>query len=221
MTRLVGRRAALQAAGAFGLAAALPRAAWAAPNHQDTRFEVLREGSQLGILYLDFRNEGDTLVLDTKLEIVVKIAFVVAYRFSQFRSETWRGDQLLAYDVRTNDDGTKTTASARLADGKLVVDRTKGPATAPADAVPATFWNPVIINRTNALNVDDAEPVSIAVAPQGAETIEAAGAQFAAKRYAVTGGVERTVWYAADDDRWLQMQFIVRDGSTIIYRRMA
>lgn len=220
MTRLIGRRSALRTAGALGLLAALPRPAGAATT-PNARFAVWREGSQLGVLHLDFRNDGDTLVLDTKLEIIVKIAFVVAYRFSQYRTEVWRGDQLLAYDARTNDDGTKTTAAARLEDGRLRIERTKGPASAPADAVPATFWNPVILKRTNALNVDDAEPVTISVTPKGVETIEAADAQVRANRYEVAGGVERTVWYAEDDGRWLLMQFTVRDGSTIVYRRMA
>ena len=194
-------------------------AAATAAEPRDATFAISRYDSRIGTMTLDFRREGETTVVETRLEVVVKVLFVTAYRYTQQRTETWSGDRLLSYEVRTDDNGTESRASARLQGDRLVVAREAGPATAPTDAVPATFWNPVTVSRSVLIDVDDATPRKVAAVDQGVETVEVGGRRIAARRWKITGDLERTIWYAAEGGDWVMLSFAARDGSPITYER--
>jgi hypothetical protein len=202
-------------AWAVGAAASAPM-----PLPKNAAFAIWREGSRIGTMRIDYRRDGDTLVAETRLDVEVKILFVVAYRYAQRRTEIFRGNDLLSYRVETDDNGTKKAAAARLDGDTIRTDGPRGTASARADALPASFWHPASVRREHLIDVDTCAPLSVAVADEGEETIEAAGGQVRARRWTVRGDLERTVWYAVDDGEWLKMSFAARDGSTIVYQRL-
>ena len=61
--------------------------------------------------------------------------------------------------------------------------------------------------------------LEITVADEGIETIEAWDREVEARRYALTGDMEKELWYDAAGI-WVHMRQMARDGSIIEYRLM-
>ena len=59
----------------------------------------------IGTHVLTFSCEGEKLIVDTNVDVKVKILFVTAYERQARYREVWQGDQLIAYEARTNDGG--------------------------------------------------------------------------------------------------------------------
>jgi len=59
---------------------------------------------------------------------------------------------------------------------------------------------------------------AVTILKKGLETIEVVGGRLEATRYDYTGQLRDTsVWYDAAG-RWVQLQFLARDGSVVTYK---
>jgi len=65
-------------------------AAAAAPVDGQLDFTVLRNGKEIASHRIHFRRDTDSLNVDIKTDIAVKILFVTAYRFEHHGTEIWR-----------------------------------------------------------------------------------------------------------------------------------
>ena len=71
-----------------------------------------------------------------------KIGFITLYRYSHHATERWQGDQVVALQTSTSDNGTPNQVTGRRDASGLVIEGTKAPRyVAPANALPATHWN--------------------------------------------------------------------------------
>lgn len=199
------------------LAVASLSSAWAAvPHDGNLDFTVLRDGSEIGSHRLHFSNGGDGLRVDIKTDIKVKLLLVTAYRFEHDGHEIWRDGHLTRLWSKTNDDGTKHDLTVAAADGKLVVEGDGKVADAPAEIVPASLWNEGILKGGTILNTLDGRGMKVQVKNMGADVVEARGHRIQATHYAITGDLQRELWF--DSNAVLvKVRFTGTDGSEIQY----
>jgi hypothetical protein len=181
-------------------------------------FTVTRNGSPVGRHEMLFRNDADGLKIDIRTNVAVKIAFITAYRFEHEGHEIWQGGSLARLWSKTNDDGTAHVLDVSAAGAALNVMADGRPAEAAPVSIPASLWNESILTQRSILNTLDGSRMAIAVSDLGPETVMVQGRAVPARHYAVTGDLQRELWYDAANVL-VKVRFKAKDGSDIEYLR--
>lgn len=134
---MVTRRGLAGLAAAAVLPASLP-----VPKANRLAFDVYRNGSRIGRQVVTFRRKGGVLTVTTKVDLHVSLVGIRVFHYRGRIVEHWRGDTFHSAESHINDDGTRHVVKARrVAQGIAISgDRVKS-YTAPADALPLTYWN--------------------------------------------------------------------------------
>ncbi|MBR9970567.1 DUF6134 family protein [Magnetospirillum sulfuroxidans] len=187
------------------------------PSHDPLSFTVLRNGDAVGSHILRFQSMSDgTLVVTTDTNVVVKMAMIPVYRFEHHGREIWHGDHLMALNSETNDDGTHHVLKASGATGALIADGDGKIARLPAETVPASLWNNATVVQGTLLNTLDGHAMAVHIADLGEDTVTVSGHPHPARHYAMTGDLNREVWYDSTGGL-VQVRFKAKDDSDIQY----
>jgi hypothetical protein len=211
MTRL------LRAALAVLFAAALTGPAGAAEAPVGTFVYVIRhqDHGDIGTLTIRSTRQGDERVYDETLHIAVKVVFVTAYRQDSERKEAWRGDRLVSYDAKTDDDGKKSTITGRAKGDKFVIDGPAGHISAPATVYPSNPFDPGIVRATLVMDTGTGKLLHVTVTPGAEEMVATGGGSVKATRYAMTGDMQRDLWFD-EAGRLLKFSF-KNDGALVTF----
>ena len=172
----------------------------------------------IGTHEVTFSRSGDDLMVEVKNRIKVKVLFITVYRFEANRREVWRGGKLVSYRSRSDDDGTEIVVRAEADGDKLVIEGQNGREEAPLGTFPTHPWNAKIVEQSKIMDTKTGELKTVSVTAAGEETIEAGGRKVKARKYRMTGDMERELWFGPDGT-WLQMRFD-KDGDTITFTLM-
>jgi hypothetical protein len=205
-------------AAAFSFSALAVVAQAAPPPGGNLDFTVLRNGSEVGRHEMRFRNEADGLKIDIRTNVAVKVAFITAYRFEHEGHEIWQNGRLVRLWSKTNDDGTPHVLDVSAGTGDLSIMADGKQAEKAAVSIPASLWNERIVQQRSILNTLDGSRMNIAVADMGPETVPVKGQPVPARRYAITGDLQRELWYDAQNVL-VKVRFKAKDGSDIEYLR--
>ncbi|MGI9489673.1 MAG: DUF6134 family protein [Geminicoccaceae bacterium] len=167
----------------------------------------------IGTHVLNFSCDGENLIVETDVDVKVKILFVTVYKRKARLREVWRGDQLIAYDARTDDGGDLYETSARIEGDKMIVDGVEKGVAVPLDTVSTHPWNVEAVNRSTIFGQRDGKVRKVQVEEAGSETLKIGDRPVDARKYIVSGDLERELFYDADGI-WLQWR-LERDGKTV------
>ncbi|WP_422000488.1 DUF6134 family protein [Reyranella sp.] len=206
------------------VAASVPGRAEELPYGNSQTFAAFRNGERIGTHRLDFSRQGDELVVQTTIDLAVKLVGFTAYRYSHRGREVWRGDTLLTFNTLTDDDGKRYVVRAvRDHSGSVVVDRQTPDDPAgvrnllPPGVLPSTHWNFHQTAQARLLNAQKGTVDPIRVIKVGRETVATGAGPVAATHYRYDGEVRMDQWFD-DRGRWVKMTFVAPDGSVIEYR---
>ncbi len=184
----------------------------------EIRFEVVRNGTNIGHHVVTFRPEGEGLFVTAVVEIAVRLGPIVLYRYKHSVRETWRGDQFVKLDSETDDDGKPYRVHATRDGEHVVVETGEARRVFSSDTIPLTHWNMLCMTRP-LFNPQDGLVIDSKIVPRGETTVALAdGKMVRAVRYSVVGKYALEDWY--DDARqWTALTTKGKDGSEIDYRR--
>jgi hypothetical protein len=187
----------------------------------DLRFDVLRNDSNIGHHNVSFHTDGDTLVANIAVEIVVRFGPIPVFRYTMTMRETWRGDRFLSLESETNDDGKHFRVQTTTADNQVIVQADGAPrAILAPGTIPLTHWNRLCMERP-LFNPQDGVPIASTVVSRGEEMVPLAdGKMVRATHYALVGKVNLGDWYDGTG-QWAALRGVGTDGSRIDYRRTA
>lgn len=178
--------------------------------HHETYGEVGRH-------VISFACQGDDLVVETKIEGEVKVLMVPLFKRDGAYREVWRGDRLIAFDSRIVDNGEAYEVRARAERDHIVIEGRRGRIEAPPTIVSNHPWNHAVIDHTLLFDTQRGRLQEIQVTPAGTETITIAGRKVAARKYQISGDLNRELWYD-DAGNWLQSR-LEHDGAKITLTR--
>jgi len=147
----------------------LPNLATAAEiNVQDgteLNFTVVREGKDIGIHSMKFSRSGDTVTVDIKTDVEVKLLFIPVYHFNHESEEVWQDGRLARLTSVSDDDGTNHVLSVTGTTSALEITGDGNSSTAPASIIPASLWHPGLTHQgqSNILNTLDGHPMAVDV----------------------------------------------------------
>jgi hypothetical protein len=195
------------------LATAGPASAGTQAVPQTLEFDIARQGNVVGHHRIDFRTEGDRLVVHSELKIELEMLSITVYRYQQTREEVWRNGKLVALASRADDDGTPHDIKGQAGPDGLRMSSGKERWTLPPNSVPASFWNVSMVTERGPL-VDSltGRILPNRIVNLGPETIRAGGRDIVATHYRLEAKRPRDMWYDAAG-RWVKMRAVGRDGS--------
>ena len=206
-------KAGLLSAAALFSSSAAP----AAPMAETLRFAVMREGQQIGTNTIELRRNGSETTVQMMTQVQVKIAFVTVYRFEQTETERWVGGKLMALSAVTNDNGTRHRVKATRTNDRLTIEADGKTTEVAGNTIPASLWNPLLLEKTVAFNPQDGTMMPIAVTDRGVDQLVVQGRAKRTRHYVINSTFPQDVWY--DDARQLvKVELKVSDGSTIRYQ---
>lgn len=207
-------------AGAVGTAprAAAGEAAASPLPAKSLRFEIVRNGDDIGYATVDVQREGDRTIVETETRMRVKVLFFTAFRFEHTTREVWHDGQLVRLETSTYDDGAEfAVTAARNGDG-LDVSGPKGDYSAPAGVLPTTYWNPATRDQSKLLNTRKGDVIDVEIVDKGTVDSADAVAPRGAKHFLIDGPkTDFNVFYCGVSQTWCGLQFETR-GSDIAYR---
>lgn len=182
-------------------------------------FQALLDGSPIGYHRFTLKNEGPEWVLESRAEFDVKLLFISAYRYDHRATERWRGNCLQSISSSTDDNGTRYAVDSVNTDEGLVVLTDRDRTRLSGCVMTFAYWNPEILQRNRLLNSQTGEYVDVKVNREGEELLTVRGEQVAAERYRLLAEGRRiTVWYGAEDRRWLGLESVTEDGYVLRYQ---
>lgn len=211
-----GRRALLRAAAAMAplpVAVLVPTADGAArAGPGPVRFRIMRAGSAIGVHEVALEASSGGRVAHTSVEIAVRIAGIVVYRYRHRFAETWSGEgRLLSVRSHLDRNGTVRTLEGRAEAGGFVVNGSEGAGRLPAEAAPLTWWDPAIFRRPLLFDPRTGRALRLRI-----ERRDLPGGAFVV---AVAGDSDGTATYDAAG-RWTAHALTGDDGSTVTYEQI-
>ncbi len=140
-------RAAPSAPPAGTLMEADPRAVMKAASTGQLVFEIVCIDIVGGTHVVRFETVGGELRVFTNIDISYHLLWMKPLDYHLAVRETWRGSRLVAFESDTRDRGRHESVRGQAREGGFEVTGRKGTVMAPADIIPATFWNPEIVTR--------------------------------------------------------------------------
>jgi hypothetical protein len=190
----------------------------------DRHFVISREGKDIGRHDVTFRPTDRGLEVATDIGIMVKVAFITAFRFEQQARDLWVDGQLVQSRVRTDDNGKISETVIQPEAGKLSVE---GGVSGRQLLVPMgtmtdiAFWNLDIVRQRALVDIQKAQLTDVAAQPAGSENIEIDGSLIEAHRYriAAESGRNGDIWFDHTGN-WVKGLLVTR-GETLDYRLTA
>lgn len=216
---MLNRRTVL-AGAAFLACPGLARAALPVPPGNALAFRIMRKGDRIGTHALTFSQSGETLNIDVKVEIVVKIGPIPVFRYNHDNKEVWTGTSLQGFESKTNDDGKPAFGRMQRSGAGFQVEGSKGGLyTAPPNTLVATHWNKAELEAPM-VNPQNGELLKLTTVPKGEELVAlASGAKVKASRFALEGDQPLELWYD-ENGVWTALLFKGQDGTPIAYEKL-
>ena len=205
------------ALGALAVSPALVGSASAAvatgPKHLHRVFDIMRAGSRIGTDTFDIARQGDTTTVKIDTQIVVKIAFITAYRYTHSETESWKGNQLVAFSSTTDDNGKNHEVSATQTGGKLAMVVDGVDSTAPKTTMPASLWSADVSKGSQLFDPANGKRMAVQVQDLGPEEVRMNGAPQQLDHVKLSGAFPRDLWF--DNQGLVKMTLLGSDNSEV------
>ena len=183
------------------------------PKHVHRVFDIMRAGSRIGTDTLDITRQGDATTVRMDTQIVVKIAFITAYKYTHSGTETWKGNQLVAFASTTDDNGKGHEVNATQTGGKLAMVVDGVSSTAPKATMPASLWSADVVKGSQLFDPASGKRMAVQVQDLGLETVRLNGAPRQLDHVKLSGAFPRDLWF--DDEGLVKMTLLGSDNSEV------
>ena len=197
--------------------ACLPQIAGAAEGHW--MFKVYLDKKEIG--YHEFKIEGSEQARQVQIDAQfdVKILFINAYSYTHRNQETWNGGCLQSINAHTDDNGDESLVSGFRYESGFALQTTGGTQTLEAGCLQTfAYWDPSILQSERLLNSQTGELVDVEIRSGGLQALQIGNSSVEAEKYEITmeDGVI-SLWYGANDGRWLALEAPAKGGRKIRY----
>lgn len=220
---LLGLLVVVSVAPGQAVAAASPGEAVDEEQSPDTgvwRFRVLLDDDDIGHHRFHVRRTGDRTEVEIDARFDVRFLFFTAYRYRHENQETWRDGCLVGMRSSTRDGGDDLAVRG-AATGQTFTVSAGGSTREIESACVRSFayWNPDLLTAGKLLNAQTGEWVEASLEQRGEERVTVGGREVAAVRYNLVLEVGViSLWYAADDGRWLALEAPARGDRVLRYQ---
>lgn len=183
----------------------------------DRRFRLTRRGSSFGTHSVVFRRDGSRTIVAVEIAMLVRIAFINAFRYRHNSEEVFEGGRLIAMRSTTNDNGLVYGVTGQAAREAFRMEGVGGPFIVPAAMMTTnSIWDPDFVRQRRLIDVQHGGQVGLVAGLIGTESIQVRGTPVQTRRYRVVMPYcAGHIWYSLDG-HWVHGVLEMR-GETIEY----
>lgn len=188
------------------------------PDLNQWQFEVLLDNKKIGYHDFTVQDQANSQTIESTARFDVKILFVNVYRYRHQTTETWQGNCLASIDAETDANGKDFTVQGKTAGNQFQLQTQSSANTLPSCIKTFAYWNPDFLAEDRLLNSQTGEYEDVTINKLGQESLSVSGEKILAVKYKVevkAGPI--TLWYAADDHRWLALESELKGGRILRY----
>jgi hypothetical protein len=188
-----------------------------AATRRDLRFRALWRGSSIGEHRVAFRMDGGRLVVDTHIDIAVRVFFFTVFRLRHDAQEIWQSGRLVSVTSKTDRDGKHLQVSGNAVGNGFRIVGDGGPFLATAHLLTSnSLWDSRIVHERRLIDVQYGGEIGLVAKLLGDEQVATPQGQVRASRYQmITPHYAGSVFYDGDQ-RWVKA-LIEMKGQTIEY----
>ena len=180
------------------------------PKGNKATFDIIRKNKVIGSAETIFIRKNNDLIVNTIINIEIKILFIPAYKFSQNSKETWRSDEFIEFYGHTDFEDEReyfiegidlnNNFIAKGMDGKLILHK---------DILPLNYWNKKILLEDELFDTQKGIVRKITVKKLSDEIINLDGINVEAEKYIFDASSnpkdkgpfpQYTLWYDSNDE---------------------
>ena len=186
------------------------------PINGEIKFDVIRKNKVIGSHEIKFTKNNGSLLVETNIDIEVKVLFVTAYKFNHQSTETWINGNFTKivghsdfedereYFIKGQDNNDSFLASGM--DGKLELDK---------NILPSNFWNIDVLKQKEIFDTQKGVSRTIDVKNLGYEEIKVNKKNIKCNKFIFHASSnpkdkgpfpEYTLWYD-ENDELMKFQF--------------
>ena len=186
------------------------------PKNGEVKFDVMRKNKVIGSHEITFAENNGVLLVETNIDIEVKVLFISAYTFSHQSTETWINGNFTKivahsdfedereYFIKGQDNNDSFLASGM--DGKLELDK---------NILPSNFWNIDVLKQKEIFDTQKGVVRTIDVEDLGYEEIKVNNKNIKCNKFTFNASSnpkdkgpfpEYTLWYD-ENDELMKFQF--------------
>jgi hypothetical protein len=196
---------------------ALPLCARAAEPPANLSFRALRNGVPIGVHTVSFRQDGERLVVTTRVDISVKVLLFTAFYLKHEAEEVWQAGRLLSVKSTTDDNGTRLRVSGAAVQGGFRIIGGEGPFLAPPALLTSNvLWDTRLLSEDRLIDVQHGGVIGLVVKPLGAVMVETPRGPVRANRHHVITPHYTGTLFHDSSGRWVKA-LIEAKGEIIEY----
>jgi hypothetical protein len=188
---------------------------WKPGDGDSLMFDVFRDGSKFGTHTVAFSQSGDTLTVDSDVELKVTLGPLTLFHYVHDVTERYSAGRLVSVAARTKRDGKRRLLTASAAEGGLNVVGTAFKGLLTGVVVPSTHWNIAEMSQPAMFSTETGAMLPMTVTDMGLERVKVGEETIEARRYLVKSEITASFWYDASG-RWVKCAFEAQ-GSKIDY----
>jgi hypothetical protein len=200
------------------ISASVPGHACSRPPGQDV-YRIKHEMfGEIGRHVVTYACQGDDLLVETQIDGKATMLGMPVYELTGHYREVWRGDRLISFDSKVDDNGERFEVTARAEGDHTVIDRRRGTMEAPATIISDHPWNYAVLDRTLLFDARRGKLRNVKIDYAGNDTLVIGGQNVPAEKYIVSGDLDRVLWYG-EDGAWLQSRLEYAGSKVFVTRQ--
>ena len=187
------------------------------------QFKVLLDNREIGTHHFTVSESNGQQTIQTDASFDVKVLFVNLYRYRHQSTEVWQGNCLRSIDSETDANGKPFLVAGKLVAGQAkdnyfqvstaIVEKELPPC-----IMTFAYWNPAFLAEDKLLNSQTGIYEDVTITRIGEESLQLDGEAVAAVKYLIDLKVGPiTLWYSANNFRWLALESVAAGGRILRY----
>ena len=180
------------------------------PKDNKATFDVIRKNKIIGTVETIFTKKDELLIVETNVDIEVKVFFYAAYKFTQISKETWSKDGFIEFDGHTNfEDEREYFITGKVIESKFIANGMDGELILDKNILPSNYWNKEILKQKKMFDTQKGIVREIKVTKLDDETIEINKKKIITEKYLLNASgnpkdkgpfPQYTLWYAKNGE---------------------
>ncbi len=179
------------------------------PKNKKVSFDIIRKNKTIGSVTTDFNIEGNKLIMDTVVDIKVKILLFPAYKFHQNTKEIWINEEFVEIDGYTDfEDEREYFIKGKDIEKNFVASGMDGELKLDKEIIPLNYWNKKILDESELFDTQKGIVRQVTVKKIGNETLKINKKKILTEKYTLDASKNPkdkgpfptyTIWYKGDE----------------------
>lgn len=185
-------------------------AAFSIPTNKIVKFDVIRKNKIIGSVETTFEEKNSHLIVQTVVDIKVKVLFIPAYKFFQKTTEIWKNNEFIEFEGYTDfEDDREYFIKGKDNENNFIAIGMDGEITTELNILPLNYWNKEILLQDKIFDTQKGIIRDINVEQLDNEKIFINNTEIIAEKYILNASKnpkdlgpfpEYTIWYDKNDE---------------------